>query len=294
MTKRPVALDPEALRSFIEGVKLGSFTLAAERLSRSTSAVSAQLKKLEQQCGTALLRKNGRGLVLTESGEILFGYAQRLLAVNDEALQAVRGRLLEGEVRFGMQEDFGETLLPEILGMFSRAHSNVQITAQIGRNQELRHAIDRQQLDLALSWLDEETMPGIHPLAHLPLEWIGHPQLDIYACLEKGLPLPLVMFEAPCLMRSHAIAALDDAGIPWRIAFVSHSLSGVFTGVSAGLGITVRSRLGMPKELIANIHPNLPTLPSMGIALLKATETLTEAASCLEQLLVDALKGQLA
>ncbi len=291
MQNRAIALDTEALRSFVVGVELGNFAQAALRLNRSASAVSAQLKKLEHQCGTALVRKNGRHLALTDTGEILLSYARRLLAVNDEAVLAMRGNVLAGEVRFGMQEDFGETLLPGILGQFSREHPKLLITARIDRNQPLLAAIERGQLDLALSWLDNQAMPEVRPLAQLPLQWVSHPQLAIATYLEQGLPLPLVMFDAPCLMRTQAIATLDAAGIPWRIAFVSHSLSGIWAAVSAGLGVTVRSKMGRPAELIANGHPALPALPSLGIALLHGSGKLSPATAHLQRLIDRAVRG---
>jgi hypothetical protein len=114
-----LTLDLDALRSFVTGIECGSFALAASRLCRSTSAVSAQLKKLEQQCDAELVVKQGRHLALTRNGEILMGYARRLLALNDEAQRALKGELLQGEIRIGMQEDFGESLMPGILGEFS-------------------------------------------------------------------------------------------------------------------------------------------------------------------------------
>lgn len=161
-----------SLRNFVTGVELGSFALAVERWRRSTSAVNAQLKKLERRCGAGLLQKDGRHLRLSDQGELMMGYARRLLAANDEALQAVGGIQVAGEVHFVMQEDFGETLLPDILGQFSRAFPGVQISARIARNGELLQAIAQRQLDLALSWLDEETMPAIPALAQLPLHCI--------------------------------------------------------------------------------------------------------------------------
>src|SRR5580698_490352 len=111
-----VTFDLDVMRSFVTGIELGSFAKAADRLARSTSAVSAQLKKLEDQAGTPLLRKSGRGMALTEAGETMLGYARRLLELNDEAASAVRGIQLEGRVRLGLQEDFGESVLPEVLG----------------------------------------------------------------------------------------------------------------------------------------------------------------------------------
>lgn len=290
--KRPLSLDMDALRSFVTGIEAGSFALAAERLCRSTSAVSAQMKKLEQQCGAALLVKDGRHLRLTEQGEVLMGYARRLLLVNDEALEALGGRHLAGNVRFGMQEDFGETLLPSVLGQFSRAHPDVQISARIARNQALCHDIDSDQLDLALSWLDEQRMPGIDALTTLPLQWIHHPDMPLQRYLDQCQPLPLVLFEPPCLMRDMALAALEAAGIPWRVAFVSRSLSGIWAAVSAGLGMTVRSTMGMPSSLTTAMAGALPVLPELGVALLQSQPRLPEATARLKTLLVDTLQQQ--
>ncbi|HEX7689838.1 MAG TPA: LysR family transcriptional regulator, partial [Burkholderiaceae bacterium] len=114
--------DLDVLRTLVTGIELGSFAKAADRLGRSTSAVSAQLKKLEEAAGAPVLRKAGRGMVLTPTGEVLFGYARRLLALDDEAAHAVRGAELHGAVRLGLQEDFGEGLLTGVLAGFARAH----------------------------------------------------------------------------------------------------------------------------------------------------------------------------
>ncbi|HEX8777985.1 MAG TPA: LysR family transcriptional regulator [Rhodanobacter sp.] len=147
-----VNFDIDTLRSFATGIELGSFAQAAERLNRSTSAVSAQLKKLEQQAGAPLLRKAGRGMALTEAGEMMLGYARRLLELNDEAAAAIRGAELEGRVRLGLQEDFGESLLPAVLGRFARAHPRLHIEARIARNAELLDGVNKGKLDLALAW----------------------------------------------------------------------------------------------------------------------------------------------
>lgn len=210
MEKRLPGLDLDALRSFVTGMECGSFAQASLRLSRSTSAVSAQLKKLESQCGTALVTKQGRHLVLTAEGEKLMSYARRLLALNDETLRALQGERLTGEIHLGMQEDFGESLMPGILGQFKRHHPQVRIVARVDRNGPLRQALAEEALDLALLWQSEDQGPG---LGLCPLAWIAHPDLDIRALLVSGEPLPLVMFDSPCLMRSRAIACLDAAGI---------------------------------------------------------------------------------
>ncbi|RUX14360.1 LysR family transcriptional regulator, partial [Mesorhizobium sp. M2A.F.Ca.ET.042.01.1.1] len=100
---RRVTFDLDVLRTFVTGMELGSFAKAAERLGRSTSAVSAQLKKLEEQADTPIFRKAGRGLALTEAGETMLGYARRLIELNDEAAAAIRDVELEGWVRLGLQ-----------------------------------------------------------------------------------------------------------------------------------------------------------------------------------------------
>src|SRR5476649_226989 len=119
--------DIAFLRSYVAGVDLGSYARAADKVGRSTSAVSAQLKKLEEQAGTPIFRKNGRGLALTDAGDTMLAYARRLLELNDEAATAIRGPALEGWVRLGLQDDFSESLLPEVLGRFARAHPKVRI-----------------------------------------------------------------------------------------------------------------------------------------------------------------------
>lgn len=291
MSRRPVSFDPEALRSFACGMDMGSFTLAAARLSRSTSAVSTHLKKLEQQCGTPLTRKSGRKLVPTEAGERLLGYARRLLALNDEAFEALAGASLAGKVRFGMQEDFSETLLPAVLGQFARAHPDVQIFASVNRNADLLAGIRCRDLDLALSWQGEEVTPHCQELARLPLGWIATQGVDCQGMLANGQPVPLVMLDAPCQLRSRATAALDQAGVPWRVAFVSRSLSGIWAAVSEGLGVTVRTAAGMPPHLTMLEAGTLPALGDIGIQLHQSDHEPSAASARLRDILCQQVRA---
>lgn len=287
MNKLPPTLDLDALRSFVTGIECGSFAQAALRLCRSTSAVSAQLKKLEQQCGAELVMKKGRGLVLTRDGEIVMGYARRMLALNDEMQSTLRGELVREEIRIGMQEDFGESLMPDILGAFKRHHPGVRIVARVDRNRPLLTAFDDNALDMILLWQNPGEQRQGRTLGQSQLAWIQHPDLDISALLSRGEPLPLVMFEHPCLMRAHAIDCLNRAGIPWRVVFVSHSLSGIWAAVQAGLGITLRTRIGMPGNLRV-AGSVLPTPGSLGIALQQkdGSKTQTLLAQLMEEALV--------
>ncbi|WP_225765438.1 LysR substrate-binding domain-containing protein [Inquilinus sp. Marseille-Q2685] len=270
---RRITFDLDVLRSFATGMELGSFARAADRLGRSTSAVSAQLRKLEEQAGTPIFRKAGRGLALTEAGETMLAYARRLLALNDEAAAAVHGADLEGWVRLGLSEDFGEALLPAVLGRFARAHPRVRIEARIARSFDLLDRVGSGQLDLALAWGDGGGLPHAEPVAELPMRWVGPAMGDGVLASAHGRadePLPLATLEAPCLLRTAATTALDRAGIPWRLAFVSPSLGGLWAAVAAGLGVTIRTDFGLPAGVRTLKPADAPALPSLPLTLLRA------------------------
>lgn len=290
MKKLLLTLDLDALRGFVMGIECGSFTHAATRLCRSTSALSAQLKKLERQCETELVVKKGRHLVLTREGEILMSYASRMLALNDEAQRALKGEELIGEIRFGMPEDFGESLMPNILGEFSNHHPLLLITARVDRNQALINAFDDNKLDMALLWQHQNKSLDSKIIRQFQLEWIQHKSLDVAALLASGQPLPLVVFESPCIMRSRALDCLNRAGIAWRIVFVSQSLSGIWSAVQAGLGITLRTHLGMPDSLCL-IGGLLPPPGSLEIILEKRNKKNERAQVMLERLIEESILG---
>ncbi|HEV2674196.1 MAG TPA: LysR substrate-binding domain-containing protein [Aliidongia sp.] len=263
--------DLDVLRSFAVGMELGGFAKAADCLGRSTSAVSAQLKKLEQQAGTPIFRRNGRRLALTEAGEVMLAYARRLIALNDEAANALHDVNLEGWVRLGVQEHFGEMLLPKVLGSFARAHPKVKIEARVARKTELLARVAAGSLDLALAW-DDETFVGGERVAELPMRWIG-PVDEIEGwSRSSGEPLPLAAAEAPCLFRATATAALDRAGIPWRIAFTSPTLTGLWAAMEAGLGFMVLTEFGLPARVrVVGDRVGLPSaLPRLALSLHQA------------------------
>ena len=267
---RRITFDLEVLRSFVTGVDMGSFARAADRLGRSTSAISAQLKKLEEQLGTPVLRKAGRGMAPTVAGESLLAYARRLLELNDEAAAAVRGVELAGSIRVGMQEDFGEHILTDVLGSFARAHPRLRIEARMARNAQLMDQLAAGRLDLVLAWdagATQSHSQATRAIEPLPMRWIG-PANGVPLALDgSGEPLPLVMLDAPCLMRTAATNALDRAGIAWRVAFTSPSLGGVWAAVAAGLGVTVRTAIGVPARLRMLDTGALPPLPAVGLSL---------------------------
>ena len=286
-----ITFDLDVLRSFAAGVDLGSFAKAADRVGRSTSAVSAQLKKLEERAGTPIFRKAGRGLALTEAGETMLAYARRLLDLNDEAAAAIHGARLEGWVRFGLQEDFSEALLPEVLRRFMRAHPKVRIEARVARNAELIDRVTSGRLDLALAWSGGARTPHSERVAEIPMRWIGPADGRAIWPAAHGEPLPLAALEAPCLLRAAAAKALDGAGVAWRLAFVSPSLGGLWAATAAGLGVTVRTPVGLPASLraLAPGEAGLPGLPSLGLDLHRAEAEPGPAAARLASIIIQAV-----
>ncbi|MGR4846726.1 LysR substrate-binding domain-containing protein [Rhizobium sp. LARHSG275] len=292
---RRTIFDLDVLRTFSTGMELGNFAKAAERLGRSTSAVSAQLKKLEEQAGTPIFRKAGRGLALTDAGETMLGYARRLLELNDEAAAAVNNVELEGWVRLGLQEDFGETLLPDVLGRFARAHPKVRIEARVVRNAELLQRVTSGKLDLALAWSDGTLTAHCERIGEVPMRWIGPAEGQPNWQAASGEPMPLASLEAPCLLRSAATKALDEAGISWRLAFVSPSLGGLWAATAAGLGLTIRTPIGLPAKVrpLAPGAIGLPDLPKLGLVLHRAEAEPQPAAARLAELVLQSVHGAL-
>lgn len=285
--------DVAFLRSFVAGIELGSFAQAADKVGRSTSAVSAQIKKLEQQAGVPLLRKAGRGVVLTGAGEVMLAYARRLVDLNDEAGAALRGIELEGWVRLGLQEDFGETVLPAVLGRFARAHPKVRIEAHVARNTDLLARLGSGQLDLALLWGGAAGPDGWAwsvPVARPAMRWIASGTTPWSA--PAGEPLPLIAFDRECRFLREATNALDRAGIAWRIAFTSPSLAGLWAAAAAGLGVTVRTGYGLPSSVRAldSAASGLPLLPDLPLTLLHASATPSAPVERLAQLMLEALQ----
>lgn len=301
-------LDINALRTFETGVALGTFAKASDRVGRSPAAVSAQLKKLEQQAGVDLFRKSGRGLALTEAGETLLSYARQILAANDAALTAIHGMQAHGKVCLGLQEDLGEWVLTDVLGHFARAHKGMRIETRVCRNAELMDRIARDELDLAVVWGNGGGAPWRETLARLPMVWIG--SLDAAATQGRGpaaasaapaghpdgaSPFQLVTFEGTCLFKTAAQQALNQANIAWDISFTSSSLNGLLAAVAAGLGVTIRTPIGLPPR-VAALAPSasgLPRLPDVELTMITSRADHAPAVAFLANALRTAIRDRL-
>lgn len=281
-------LDLDVLRTFVLGIDLRSFAKAADRLGRSTSAISAHLKKLEEQVGTPVLNKSGRGLALTPVGEALLGHARRLLELNDSIFDALNQTRTEGTLCLGVQEDFGEWVLSDVLRRFALLYPMISLEVRIARNAELLTLVDSGNLDLALTWATGHASPYVTPLGQTPMHWIGPHDQPIPS---RKVPLPLVMFDAPCVLRSAATEALDRAGIAWRVALTSPSVGGIWAAVDAGLGVTLRTSMGLPGHL--RVLEELPSVPSLAYELHRNRQQPTEPVAQLATLIRESLERHL-
>ena len=266
-------LDLDLLRSFVLVVETGGFTRAGERLGKSQSAVSLQLRRLEDQLGVSLMTRDPRHITLTASGEALLVQARRLLRMNDEIISGLDGGDLEGEVRFGAPEDFATAYLPDILGRFARSYPKVQLNVTCDLTLHLLDALSQGRLDLALIKRDPMGPDLGVRVWREPLVWVGA-SADI---LDRPGPLPVIAAPAPCVYRRRALTALDEAGLDWRIAYTSPSLAGQHAALRAGLGVTALPQDMVPPDLVV-LDPALPELRDTEIALIMARGEPTQGA----------------
>lgn len=257
-------VDPELLRAFVTVVDHGSFSAAAKRLLRGQSAVSLQIKRLEEQLGTRLLDRSSRHVTLTAEGEMVLGSARQLIDLNERLLGRAQEPELAGLVRLGAPEDFATSRLPRLLADFRRAHPRVALEVVCELTLELQGRFEAGELDIALLKREPQVTLGGTRVWREPLVWVGG------AVVPDGQePLPLVCSPIPCVYRARAVGALDEAGREWRVSYSCGSLAGNHAAVRAGLGVTVLPKDMVPGDLtlLDGEACGLPALADTEIAL---------------------------
>jgi DNA-binding transcriptional LysR family regulator len=258
-------LDPQLLRTFVAVAERASFSLAADEVRRTQSAVSQQMQRLETQIGLKLFRKSGRTRQLTPHGVRLLEFARRIIALNNELFDSLAAPDLRGPLRIGTPHDGSQFILPHLLTRFTQLYPNVQIEMHPDRSPYLLQALKRGDLEITIAATPGETPDPAHPSVRLrssPIAWLCAAD---YA-FNRGEPVPLVLPDEPSGYRRAAIEALDAHGIPWRLRHVITSLAfeGLRATVCAGLGITVRAIEMLTPELRAlGAAEGLPRMPDM-------------------------------
>jgi DNA-binding transcriptional LysR family regulator len=269
----PVNLPTNLLRSFVAIVDTGSMLNASEQVFVTQSALSLQIKRLEELVQQTLFLREGRRLNLTAAGDVLLDYARRVLLLHDEAVAAVSAGRFAGPARIGMVQDFADTLLTGLLSRFAELHPDAQIYARVAGTAELQTLLDRRELDILLGFAAPNDG---HAVTVAPMSWYGE------SALADREVIPLAVLEQPCRFREAAIRGLEDAGLQWRIAVETPNLATLKAAVGAGLGITCRTHLFLGEGATLE-HDRLPPLPRVA-AILRAGDKLDKAAHRLAEL----------
>ena len=248
-----VNLPTELLRSFAAIVDTGSMLKATQQVFVTQSALSLQMKRLEDLVQTPLFNRDGRRLSLTAAGQSMLAHTREILAANDRAVLALSGDTMLGPARIGFVQDFAETLLSGVLAKFSQINPETPIQVRVGNSAELLELMQSRQMDVLLC-LGAPDDPAVIRTA--PMMWFGDSDL----CRQEILPL--VVLERPCPLRDAALAALDNAGRTYRIVLETPSLAALRAAVESGLGITCRTTHFMDKAIDAG--DALPSLPHIG------------------------------
>jgi DNA-binding transcriptional LysR family regulator len=283
-----ITIPTELLRALVTVADTGSMTRAAEALGRTQPAVSLQIKRLEDTVGQTLLVRGGQGPSLTPAGEVLTGYARRILLLHDEAVARVMRPEPVGRVRIGLPNDFAVTLLPRILGEFAEEFPGVSLEVGCALSHSLLGDLGQDRWDVVVAMTGGESHPAAARIWQERLVWCGLEG----AAGELGGPVPLIAYPEGCTYRRRMADALDRSGRGWRVAYGSASLAGLTAAVKAGLGVTALSERTAPPELHYR-GGALPPLADVSIGLYVG-EGLSDAAVRLVNYLIAALDGDTA
>lgn len=255
-------LDLTALRALVAVADAGGVTRAANLLNLTQSAVSMQMKRLEQSIGLPILERSGRHVVLTSAGDQLLGYARRMIALNDEAVARMTAPSYEGELVLGVPHDIVYPHIPGVLKRFSVAFPRVKVHLLSSYTVALKAQFEEGSCDVILTTEDDQP-EGSETLSSPDLLWVGAPGGSAW----RARPLRLA-FERNCMFRPLAQSVLERAGIPWDLAVESDSSRSIAATVSADLAVHIAVEGTTDRYFEAIQHGGaLPELPKTHINL---------------------------
>lgn len=267
-------LDLDLLRTFVAVADLNTFAAAAAAVCRTQSAVSQQMQRLEQLVGKELFARHGRNKLLTEHGIQLLGYARKILRFNDEACMSLMFSNLQGVLTLGASDESADTILPFLLNRISSVYPKLALDVSVKRNAFMIEMLKENEVDLVVT----THRPGQFNCLTLrtsPTHWYCAAEY----VLQQGEPVPLVLLDDPSPFRDMVLAALNEANIPWRLAYVASTLPAVRAAVKAGLGVTARPVEMMSPDLrVLGKSYGLPPLPDTEYLLCHNTSSNNELA----------------
>jgi DNA-binding transcriptional LysR family regulator len=284
----PPTLDPDLLRSFVAIAETGSFTAAAARVHRTQSAVSMQIKRLEETLGRSLFEREGRSVSLTLHGQILLDHARRILRAHQEAIAAFDGQAVQGHVTVGSPDDYASTFLPRILARFAQTHPKVHVEVVVDNSEELVEHLAAGRVDLALV-TEGHGEPAGTVVHREPLVWVT----SAHHRAHEQEPLPLAVFHPGCCFRRHATEQMAALGRPVRIAYTSLSIAGIYAALDAGLAVSVELRSSLrPGLRMLTAAEGFPPLPDIGITLQRSPQAIGRLIDRLERHMLDSFQTE--
>ena len=244
-----VHLDSDLLRTFVAVAETGNFTKAGNHVNRTQSAVSMQIKRLEDMVGEALFVRGSRGVALSRKGNELLSNARRIVSLLDETAASISAPPLDGPVRIGIPEEYGHTILSQALGVFAKRHPQVEITVKYAHSASQMAALNAGELDLAVVFEWQDYSDG-EVLMRDPTVWVTS---DLHR-VHEDTPLPIAIYQNSGWCRDFAIKLLDQRSLDYRIAYTSDTAGGLRLAVTSGLAIAPISRSNIPagcRELTA-------------------------------------------
>ena len=261
------SLDLEQLQSFVAVVEAGSISAAAPRLSRSPSAISEQLRKLELTTGIALLYRGKKGVSATPGGERLLVHAREMLTLSDRALEETRGATLAGELRLAITDYFRPGEVTEILKQLRKRYPDLRLHVTIRKSAHIDMEAQPGEFDIGLSMriLDGRSLPEGDAVRREPLSWVAAADFEH----QPNAPLPLLALPSGCFLQRHVQEALEEHGIPFVIAHTASGVAGLQAALAAGLGVSCLNASAVPDGTgVWRTTLSLPSLPDVEFSLL--------------------------
>jgi len=272
------------LRTFVAIAEQGGFTRAGEVVNRTQSAVSMQMKRLEEDIlQRPLFEREGRQVRLTAEGQVLLGYARRILKLHGEVFNTLRMPHMVGLVRIGTPDDYAMRFLPSILSSFAKAYPLVQVEVHCDTSRQL---MLRKDLDLTIVTREPGNEIG-QLLRQERLVWAAAEGF----CPHEQRPMPLALFNTECFCRAWTCNALETQGIDYRVAYTSPSLSAIFAVVTAGLAVTAQLQSLISGNLrVLGEAEGLPELPLANVMLVRGGQSPSPITDCMAQYIIEGFK----
>lgn len=265
-------LDLDQLRTFVAIAESGSFTRAADVVHKTQSAVSMQMRRLEERIGKPIFTRDGRMSKLSEDGERLLGYARRMVRLSDETIAAFDETELTGSVRLGTPDDYADRFLPEILARFARSNPRVEVSVFCEPSLTLMEMARTADIDLAIVTACGEMETEV--LRQEPLLWVTSSAHRI----EEEEVLPLALSKPPCIWRSAGLDSLAAIGRKYRVLYTSGNSTAISAAVLAGLAVTVVAESALrPGMRVLSEAEGFPRLPSCEIGIVRSWNRPTSA-----------------